>query len=329
MAHPRRGWSTCSRTSVIVIAVFALALVGSEPPSAGSATVTPNRLPLAMNLGSSARAEVDWGLDQDEDGLNDEVEKVCGTDRAVGDSDGDGFSDGCEWVLGSDPRDPNSVPDPRPAVRACAYEAGGQIRVFCGVYPANLDFVDSFHVYLGSPAYDQAPQGDPGSGVGLFDISSLLIGVAGSYTETTFLGLSLVGFDFDIDRCLLAQNGRLNVAFASKLAGVLVADQLMLGVQGATDYVIAGGPAVAGTAATLGMAPLEPIPPPDEDDQDYCAITLSDGTSVGVASVEYQVTSAACEPGGLLYCVSADCGALAGQTFVLVDYGYLQSLADD
>jgi len=326
MAHPRRTWSTCSRTSVIVVGVIALAVIGSEPtvqdPSANSSSHSLGFVPRAS-------AEVDWGFDQDEDGLSDEVEKICGTDMSVGDSDGDGYSDGCEWVLRSSARDASSRPDPRPAVRCCAYEANGQIRVFCGVYPANFDFVESFHAYVGSTEYTLAPEGDPGTGVGLFDISSLLVGAAGSYTETTFLGLSLVGFDFDIDRCLLTQNGRLNIAFASKLAGVLVADQLLFGIEGFTDYLIAGGPVLAGAAASLGMQPLDPIPPPDEEDQAYCAISLSDGTSVGVASVEYQVTSAACEPGGLLYCVTADCASLSGQTFVLIDYGYLQSLADD
>jgi len=50
------------------------------------------------------------GLDRDEDGLFDELERGLGADPLDPDGDGDGHADGAEVAAGSDPLDPASVP---------------------------------------------------------------------------------------------------------------------------------------------------------------------------------------------------------------------------
>lgn len=49
--------------------------------------------------------------DSDNDGLNDSLENMIGTNPNNPDSDGDGFNDGVEYNAGSDPNDPNSTPN--------------------------------------------------------------------------------------------------------------------------------------------------------------------------------------------------------------------------
>jgi hypothetical protein len=277
---------------------------------------------------NSARGDVGLGTDQDLDGLPDAVERLLGTDPLNADTDGDGCGDLAEWALHSDPRDPNSQPRVHSAVRSCAYEENGRIHVFCAVYPSNLALIDSFHLIAGSTAFTDAPDGDPGTGVGLVDLSSALGAMIHDVTTKNFLGYELTTFDFEIERSMLASLGSINVAFTGKLADETVAQQLYLGLQGSTSYVVENTPAAARGDADPAIAePLQPTPPVDEDPE-YCALGMSDGTPVGLASVQYTVTSASCAPDGLLYCIAADCQALAGQTFTLVDYGYLQGQAD-
>jgi hypothetical protein len=324
MVKPRRGRATPLWTCAALATAFAFAYVGAQP--------TPSAAPGAgasLDLVARAQAQdIDWGYDLDEDGLSDEVESVTGSDFTVADTDGDGYGDGAEWVLGADPADPGSLPDPRPAVRSTAYEVGDKIRVFCAVFPANLDLVQSFCLLIGSTSFEGAPEGDPGSGIGIYDASGLLGGYVGSFTQTTYLGLSLVGFDFDLDRTLLLAAGDLYVAWTARIAEVVVVDQLLLGVEGATEFVLAAGSAAPGSGSTLVAQPLALVPPPGDEIPEYCAVGFSDGTSVGLASVQYDVTSAECEPDGLLYCIDDDCTSLEGQSFLLIDYGYLQSRAD-
>ena len=319
---PDDGRSTRMRliASVRLAAVAATALVGLPERTGGSALVGP----------TSARGDdIDWGLDSDADGLPDEVERLIKTSCSLEDSDGDGFNDSTEWILKSDPRDAASMPDPQPGLRACAYEADGQLRVFCAVFPANLDMIDSFHMMIGSREFDYAVEGDPGTGIGLYDVSGLLGTMAHDFTESSFLGLQIIGFAFDLDRSLLVNDGPLNVGWGATLAGVKVTDQLYLATQGGSNYVLAGGPTMPGGAASFVINPMSPVPPPAEEVPEYCEVGFGEGTAVGLASVEYTVTSAGCEPDGLLFCIDADCDALGGQTFTLVDYGYLQDKADD
>jgi hypothetical protein len=265
------------------------------------------------------------GIDVDLDGLLDEVEPYIGADATNADTDGDGYIDGAEWTLGSDPKDPASIPTLQPAVRSCAYKTNDQIRVFCAVYPANLDYVSTFRLLVGSTTFKYAQDGDPGVGLGIVDISGILPLLAGSFTRTTFKGLDLVGFNFDLPYYLLENHGQLNVAWAANLAGSPVVDQLYLGLQGGNAYVLgAGGPTTPGAVSCV-IQPMGAVPPTPDETPEYCAVGFSSGSPVGLASVEFSVTNASCEPDGLLYCIAADCSALAGQSFVMVDYGYLQS----
>src|SRR5688572_28597957 len=171
MADLRRGW--CSwQGSAIVGAVIAVAYVGFDFTRTGTGNVTTEK---ALSLGASARADFDFGDDSDHDGLSDEFEPYCGGAVHNADTDYDGFGDGAEWVLGSDLCDRTSVPDALPAVRSYAYDAEGQVRVFCAVYPADLDLIGSFHFLIGSQEFGLATEGDPGTGIGIYDISGMLV----------------------------------------------------------------------------------------------------------------------------------------------------------
>jgi hypothetical protein len=52
------------------------------------------------------------GLDSDNDGIPDDVERMIGTDPSNPDTDGDGYSDGVERLAGTDPRDMRSFIPP-------------------------------------------------------------------------------------------------------------------------------------------------------------------------------------------------------------------------
>jgi hypothetical protein len=57
------------------------------------------------------------GLDRDEDGLFDEIERALGTSPVNPDTDGDGYADGAEIALGGDPRmREDFLPDSQPPV---------------------------------------------------------------------------------------------------------------------------------------------------------------------------------------------------------------------
>lgn len=334
MSQSRRGRTTCRSTSVAFLVAFALTYVGGDSHDAAhdpGSTESPgswrssNHRPFM--LGTTASAQFGWGEDQDLDGLADEVERFLGANSSLADTDYDGYSDGVEWVLSSDLTDPDSLPDARPAIRSYAYESLGQIRVFCAVYPANLDFVSTFRLLVGSREFTEADEGDPGTGIGIYDVSGLIPLLAHSYTHTQYLGLELAAFNMDFDPSLLRESGPLNIAWAATIAGVEVVDQIYLGIEGTTSYLLAATPAMAGGGSDFTIQPLGPVPPLGDEVAEYCSIGLSDGTPVGLASVEFSVTTADCLPDGLLYCIDADCSALAGQTFILVDYGYLQSKA--
>jgi hypothetical protein len=185
--------------------------------------------------------------------------------------------------------------------------------------------IGSFHCLVGSPKFTLAPEGDPGTGIGIIDITPILPSATHSYTRTQYLGLELVGFSFDLDRDQVIQNAPLNVGWAAKLADVCCCDQLLLAVQGSTHLILAGGPAIAPGAPSYSIQPLDPSG--GGEDAEYCALGFDSGQTVGVGSIEYSVTSASCQPDGLLFCVGADCTALQGQKFLMIDYGFLQSKA--
>jgi len=282
--------------------------------------------PTAWIGPSSARGNYPEGIDSDGDGMSDEFERFTDTNADVADTDDDGYDDGAEWVLRSDPNDSASVPDPKPAVRSYAYESAGMLRIQTLVYPADETLVDSFHLVAASPEFDNATEGDPGSGLGVIDLTDALPTLADGFCSSMFLGLPLLGFQIDFDLSAL-RSVPLVFGWATQIAGVEAIDQLYLGVQGSTSFVVAGGPALPSGLATFVAAPLQPIPPPTNEESEYCEVGFSDGTPTGVATIEYTVTSAACAPDGLLYCIDADCTALANQTFLMLDYGYLQQKA--
>jgi hypothetical protein len=274
----------------------------------------------------SARGSFPEGTDYDGDGMSDEFERFTGTNAWVADTDDDGYDDGAEWLLRSDPTDQASIPDPHPAIRSYAYETAGVLRVYTLLYPADETLVDSFHLVAASPDFDNADEGDPGSGLGVIDLTDALPTLADGFCGSEFLGLPLVGFHIDFDLSVM-RSTPLVFGWATQLAGVEAIDQLYLGIQGATSYVVAGGPTIPSGMPTFVAAPLQPIPPPTNEESEYCEVGFSEGTPTGVATIEFTVTSAACAPDGLLYCIDADCTALANQTFLMLDYGYLQQKA--
>lgn len=324
MARPTREhmlrWSASGGFVVGVGVCF----VGIEVVAASG----PAGAPAWVGLGpDAAAAQYEDGIDSDADSLSDEFERFTRTDAYDDDSDDDGFSDGAEWVLGSDPLDGDSLPDPRVAVRTYAYESAGTLRLYCGVYPADISLIDTFHFVAGSPQFTNAPEGDPGSGIGIIDLTDALPSIADGICGSTLLGLPLLGFHIDFDLCLLDTSGPLSFAVASRIAGVDAIDQLLVDVVGSMPFVVAGIPADPSGVAAFAAQPLDPIPPPDEEQPEYCAVSFSSGTPIGVATIEYTVTSASCQPDGLLYCLDVDCQALSGQNFQMIDYGFLQAKA--
>jgi hypothetical protein len=327
MANERRGRLGCLWRRTSRVAPFVLLFVGASEVRNDSERPNADRR-AALDVGpASARGDINWGYDADLDGIPDEIENLIGGNPYLADTDGDGYSDAIEFVCGSRLDDPTSTPTPSPAMRTCAFETGGKIRVFCAVYPANLDLVKSFHCVIGSPNFTQAPEGDPGTGVGIIDVTSLLPSVTQSYTHTQYLGLDLVGFSFDLDRDQIIQNAPVNLGCAAKIADVVCCDQLLLTVQGTTHLVLAGGPVISPALSSFAIQPLDPTGGNGEE-AEYCSLGFDSGQSVGVGSIEYSVTSASCQPDGLLFCVGADCTALQGQKFLMIDYGFLQSKAN-
>lgn len=322
LCRPARASRWCfASASLIGVAAAYLGVPspsGSEPGAGGDGPLGP----------ALARGDYAEGTDSDGDGLSDEFERFTATDEHDDDSDGDGYGDGAEWVLWSNPNDAATVPDPRPAVRSCAFESAGVLRVYTAFYPANVDLIDSFHLLAASPEFVSAPEGDPGSGLGVIELTSALPSMASGFCGSQFLGLDLVGFHIDLDFSVMRTAAPLCLAYATKLAGTTAVDQIYLGSEGATCFVVAAGPTLPTGAAVFTAEPLQPIPPPDEETPEYCAVDFSDGNPVGVATLEFVVTSAQCEPDGLLYCIDTDCTALANQTFLMLDYGYLQAKSD-
>jgi hypothetical protein len=325
MSNERRGRLGCLWRRSCRVAPFVLLFVGAGEVRRHSATtaVRTDRQPPIDVGPATARADINWGYDSDFDGLPDEVECLVGGVPFLADTDGDGFGDAIEFVCGSRIDDPTSTPTIQPSLRLCAFETGGVIRVFCALYPAGLDLVSTFRCLIGSPNFTNAPEGDPGTGIGMFDITSVLPSVTRSYTHTSYLGLDLVGFTFDLDKNVVMQNAPVNLACVAKLAGVVCCDQLLLTTQGPTHLVLAGGPAISPGLSGYAIQPLDPSG--SGEDQEYCSLGFDSGQSVGVGSIQYSVTSASCQPDGLLFCVGADCTALAGQKILMIDYGFLQS----
>jgi hypothetical protein len=276
---------------------------------------------------ASARAEFQEGIDSDSDGLSDELERFTDTNAHVADTDGDGYDDGAEWALRSDPNDPASLPDPRVAIRSWAYETEGVLRIATTFYPADLNLIDAFSFVAGSPEFTDAPEGDPRSGLGVIDLSGVVSILAKNVCSTSFLGLALASFDMDFDLTVL-RSTPLALGFAYRVAGSDAVEQVYLGSEGATQFMVGLGASAPGVGAALVAQPIQPIPPPNDEQPEYCAIGFSEGEAAGVATLEFTVTSSACEPDGLLYCIDADCAALDGQTFLMLDYGYLQSRLD-
>jgi len=314
----RTGEGAVARGSFVatLTAAFVASFVGAAPTS-----------PRFEFGATSARAEFPDGVDSDGDGLSDDLEKFSDTNANNADTDDDGYDDGAEWVLRSDPNDASSLPDPRPALRTYAYEAEGVLRVSTTFYPSNLDLIEAFAFFAASPQFTDAVEGDPGSGLGVIDLSDVVPVLATNVCATSFLGLGLASFDMDIDLSVM-RSAPIVLGWAARLAGGETIDQLYLGTEGATNFVVASGGSVAGVGVALVAQPLQPVPPPSEENPEYCSIGFSDGVPVGVATLEYTVTSAACAPDGLLYCIDTDCTALADQTFLMLDYGYLQAKLD-
>ena len=327
MSDERRGnlgrlWRRIPR-----IAPFVLLFIGVSSSERGSTADPADRGDVAAFGPPTARADIDWGFDTDLDGLPDEIELLIGGSPLLSDTDGDGFSDGIEFVCGSKVDDPASTPTLHPATRSCAFQMNDRIRVFCAVYPANLDMVDSFHCVVGSEAFTVAPEGDPGRGVGIFEVTPILATAAHSYTLAQNLGLDLVGFSFDFDRNTLLRNAPISIGFATRIADVDCADEITLTVQGGTNLVLTNGPATMAGQPSYAIQPLDPSGGGSGDDPEYCSLGFDAGTPVGVGSVEYSVTSASCQPDGLLYCVGVDCTSMQGQKMMMIDYGFLQSKA--
>ncbi|MSR46106.1 MAG: hypothetical protein EXS13_03420 [Planctomycetes bacterium] len=317
-----RSHSMRWRFASVWLGVVGVCFVGVEIRGGGSSVEGTPRAWSGIGP-RSARAEFPEGDDTDADGLSDEFENFCNTSAYDADCDDDGFSDGAEWILRSDPNDPESIPDPRPAVRLYAYEVDGALRVCTGLYPSDISLIDAAAFVVSSPFFVNAVEGDPGTGLGVIDLSDVVPTLATNVCGSSFLGLGLATFDIDFDLALL-RSAPLVIGWALTLADSEAIEQIYVSTEGTTSFMIASGPAMPGGASSFVAAPLQPIPPPNDEDPEYCSVAFSDGTPAGVATLEFSVTAADCEPDGLLYCIAVDCTALAGQTFLMLDYGYLQ-----
>jgi hypothetical protein len=283
----------------------------------------------------AARASIDRGHDQDGDGLPDELESILGSEMLFRDSDGDTFPDGLEWIGRSDPLDPLDHPLLRPAMRCFAYELNGQIKVFLGLFPADLDVLDSFSAFLGN----ESIKGTSGNElIGIVNITGILATAVRSVTAQPLLGTTLAGFTLDIPITTLDQYSPLCVGISASVAGVTLVDEVTLVKRGgrrmslASETAGTSGGGGTGVGFVMALLPLDPYGGPGaggggSEDPEYCQANLSDGDPTGLGGIQFLVESANCVPDGLLYCVGQDCAALEGETFVMIDYGFLQAQA--
>ena len=292
---------------------------------------------VATEVGT-ARANATWASDVDLDGIPDEVELIFGLQPYVADTDGDGYRDGVEWTLRSDPLDSASQPTLQASLRSYAYETTqGNVKVFTMLFPGNVNLLDEFLVHLGSPNLTNAPLGD--RDMGILDFTPFLTSVPNQFTSSNSNGMGVVSFTFELSMSLVNTYAPLSVGVAANLVGTPVVDQMSLTRQNGTSMVFFPDPSVvpgAGqTPSNYWFLPLNPAPAVGGgggggggSDPEYCATTLDGGDPTGAGGIAYTVQSADCVPDGLLYCVDSDCDSLAGQTLILIDYGFLKSKAD-
>ncbi len=94
----------------VVLAALTLSPLASARPGVENASPIVPKLRKGTALDSRAVREA-RRVDTDRDGLSDYVERTrTRTDPRRADTDGDGYGDGVEVLLGSNPRDPRSVP---------------------------------------------------------------------------------------------------------------------------------------------------------------------------------------------------------------------------
>lgn len=274
-----------------------------------------------------ALANPPGGYDADGDSLPDEVELIFHTQPYLSDSDGDSYSDGMEWLMRTDPLDPAQVPVPLPAIRSHAYETTAGIHVFTVLWPGNLALIDRVYAFYGSPYLDHAPEGD--ETLGILDITPLIYSSLVQITSSEAEGFKLLSFTFRLTTGLMDSYSPLTVGLAMSIAGRPLVERMALFKQDDTRMVFFPDPSLvpgAGNPTSFFFQPLSPGGG-GGGDPEYCLTEVGAGDPTEAGGIIYEVQSANCVPDGLLYCVAEDCQALAGQTLVTIDYGFLQSKA--
>jgi hypothetical protein len=274
-----------------------------------------------------AQAAPPGEVDSDGDSLPDQVELIFGTQPFIKDSDGDLYSDGLEWVMRTDPIDPASLPVPYPGVRSYAYETSSGVEVFTALWPGNLNLIDRVFAFYGSPNLDNVPEGD--ETLGILDITPFLYSSLVQFSSNDAEGFRLVSFTIRISSSLMDAYSPLSVGLAFSIAGRPLVERMALHKQGDCRMVFFPDPSQvpgSGNPTSFFFQPLAPGGDGGEDPE-YCLTEVGAGDPTGAGGMIYQVQSADCVPDGLLYCVAEDCQALAGQTLVTIDYGFLQAKA--
>ncbi len=289
------------------------------------------------------QAATAWAHDFDFDGLPDEIEYIFGTNPLYTDSDGDGSTDIAEWMMWSEPTDIESAPQQArsPGIRSHAYQVNDSIRVFVAVFPVN--FFEGFHFYFGSPEFNRGMYGDAHT-LWIQDFTSALPNMITSSTFVRDRGMSLFGVTFDIPISVVDKLAPLSLAFRGTIDGTVFYEQISLLSDGGSRMMLSPDTLADRENPESGMASFSALPldtvrdeipggdgsgsllsESTEDDPQYCQTSLTAGASSLSGGASFTVSTAQCVPDGLLYCTGADCSAMAGQSMVFIDYGWLQS----
>lgn len=330
MSRRTGSGETVRRRVVWFCAVLGVAFVGVERGGSSTPFVTEQERADGVLGPASAHAVVDRSHDYDVDGLPDGIEALLGTEPLIHDSDGDGFSDGIEWVCRADPLNPLEVPRLSPSMRCIAYEVSGRVKLFASIFPADPSTLDSFSAFLGNENLASMGQNQI---IGIVNITGLLTTAVREVTSQRVMGTNLAGFFLDFPFSVVDQFSPLSVGISAKVAGrPLVEEVTLLKRNGRRMVLINEAPAAAGgTGVVLSLLPLDPHGNASggggTQDPEYCQTNLGSGDPTGLGGIQFVVESSACLPDGLLYCVAEDCADLQGETFVMIDYGFLQARA--
>lgn len=277
---------------------------------------------------SEAQAQSIWESDSDGDGFSDELEVIYGSNPFEVDTDRDGALDSFEFTHGTNLLDATSSPTMEPSIRVQAREDGPVIRVYIGIFPADLHLVDKLEVHLGGR---EMPLGEGDSTFRAFNFTPALTHAMTGISQGTQDGLSVVLVTLSIPSQLLDSMSAVAIAVVAKIAGQLSIHQVEIttlpsGARATTSQLLAGSNLAPGQSA-FQLMPLDARYGGGEEPE-YCELSVDSGRPLGLAGIQFLIEDAGCAPAGLTLCVSEECDSMIGQEILEVDRGFLQDRMD-